>query len=60
MNNAEAKMPRISHKLKAQLNMHSMMIPALVFAIVFAIFPLVGLIMAFQDYPSDKTNQCHQ
>ena len=35
MNNAEAKMPRISHKLKAQLNMHSMMIPALIFAIVF-------------------------
>lgn len=54
MNNAEAKMPRISHKLKAQLNMHSMMIPALVFAIVFAIFPLVGLIMAFQDYSYNK------
>ena len=54
MNNAEAKMPRISHKLKAQLNMHSMMIPALIFAIVFAIFPLVGLIMAFQDYSYNK------
>ena len=54
MNNAEAKMPRISHKLKAQLNMHSMMIPALVFSIVFAIFPLVGLIMAFQDYSYNK------
>ena len=54
MNNAEAKMPRISHKLKAKLNMHSMMIPALIFAIVFAIFPLVGLIMAFQDYSYNK------
>ena len=38
------------HKLKAQISMHSMMLPALIFAIIFSIFPLFGLIMAFQEY----------
>ena len=34
--------------------MHSMMIPAILFAIVFFLFPLVGLVMAFQDYSPSK------
>lgn len=39
-----------NHKLKAQISMHTMMIPALIFAVIFFLFPLVGLILAFQDY----------
>lgn len=56
MNNAELNMPvsRSKHKLKAQIGMHSMMIPALILAVVFSLFPLVGLIMAFQDYSPTK------
>lgn len=42
------------HKLKAQISMHTMMIPAILFAIVFFLFPLVGLIMAFQNYSPSK------
>ena len=44
------KKVRSVHKLKAQLTKHSMMIPAVILAIVFSILPLMGLIMAFQDY----------
>lgn len=43
-----------THKLKAQISMHSMMVPAIIFAIIFALFPLVGLVMAFQDYSPTK------
>ena len=43
-----------NHKLKAQISMHTMMIPAILFAIVFFLFPLIGLIMAFQDYSPSK------
>ena len=43
-----------NHKLKAQISMHTMMIPAILFAIVFFLFPLVGLVMAFQDYSPSK------
>ena len=39
-----------THKLKAQVSMHIMMVPALIFAIIFSIIPLFGLIIAFQDY----------
>jgi putative aldouronate transport system permease protein len=38
-----------SHKLKAQISLHAMLIPAVVFAIIFSIIPLFGLVMAFQD-----------
>lgn len=42
------------HKAKAQLSFHTMMLPALIFAILFSIVPLFGLIMAFQKYfPGD-------
>ena len=50
MNNTELQTSVSKHKLKAQISMHSMMLPALLFAIVFSIVPLFGLIMAFQDY----------
>lgn len=42
------------HKFKAQLTMHSMMIPALILAIVFFILPLFGLIIAFQRFSPTK------
>lgn len=42
------------HKLKAQISMHTMMLPALIFAIVFSIVPLFGLVIAFQDYKTYK------
>ena len=54
MNDANIKKKVSTHNLKAQLSMHVMMLPALIFAIVFSIFPLVGLIMAFQDYSPSK------
>ena len=54
MNDANIKKKASTHNLKAQLSMHVMMLPALIFAIVFSIFPLVGLIMAFQDYSPSK------
>ena len=38
------------HKLKAQISLHSMMIPGLIFAIIFMIVPLFGIIIAFQDF----------
>ena len=43
-----------NHKMKAQVSMHSMMVPAIIFAIIFALLPLVGLVMAFQDYSPTK------
>lgn len=50
MNNTENITSVSKHKLRAQISIHSMMIPAVVLALVFSILPLVGLIMAFQDY----------
>lgn len=50
MNNTELQTSVSKHKLKAQVSMHAMMLPALLFAIVFSLVPLFGLIMAFQDY----------
>ncbi len=38
------------HKFKAQVTLHAMMVPALIFAIIFSIVPLFGLIIAFQEY----------
>ena len=54
MSNAKANGSASNHKLKAQISMHSMMIPAMIFAVIFALFPLVGLVMAFQDYSPTK------
>ena len=42
------------HKAKAQVSLHTMLMPALVFAIVFSIIPLFGLVIAFQDYKTYK------
>ena len=42
------------HKFKAQVTMHTMMLPALIFALIFSIGPLFGLIIAFQDFKSWK------
>lgn len=50
MSNTHKKGTVSKHKLKAQITMHSMMIPALIFAIMFSIVPLFGLIIAFQDF----------
>ena len=50
----QSKQTKSIHKLKAQISMHSMMIPAMVFAVIFALFPLFGLIMAFQDFDIGK------
>lgn len=47
MNNGKVKS---THKLKAQLSLHSMMIPAVIFAVIFFLLPLVGLVMAFEKY----------
>ena len=55
--NVEGKpkvLSKSNHKLKAQISMHTMMIPAMLFAIVFFILPLIGLVMAFQDYSISK------
>jgi putative aldouronate transport system permease protein len=52
MNNAKGAISK--HKMKAQISMHSMMVPALIFAIIFSLVPLVGLVMAFQDYKPTK------
>ena len=49
MNNGK-KRSFSKHKLKAQITMHAMMLPAVIFAIVFSIVPLYGLIIAFKDY----------
>lgn len=50
----EVKSTVSRHKLKAQISLHSMMIPAVIFAVVFFLLPLVGLIMAFEDYSYNK------
>ena len=50
----EKKKPVSMHKVKAQISMHLMMLPALIFAIVFSIVPLFGLVIAFQDYKTYK------
>ena len=49
MNNGK-KRSFSKHKLKAQITMHAMMLPAVIFAIIFSIVPLYGLIIAFKDY----------
>lgn len=41
-------------RIKEQLRMHSMMIPSIVLAFIFFIAPMVGIIMAFQDYSPSK------
>ena len=38
------------HKFKAQVSMHAMMLPSLIFALIFSIVPLFGLVIAFQKY----------
>ena len=53
MKNTEKQSVSI-HKLKAQLSMHSMMLPAVAFAIVFSIIPLVGIVIAFQNFSMSK------
>ena len=50
MNSDKNKKKFSMHKFKAQVSMHTMMIPALIFALVFSIVPLFGLVIAFQKY----------
>ena len=50
MSNSNRKREFSRHKLKAQISLHTMLFPALIFALIFSFFPLFGLIMAFQDY----------
>ena len=54
MNNTAVRGSISKTRIKTQISLHSMMIPAIVFAVIFSLFPLVGLIMAFQDYNPAK------
>lgn len=40
----------LSRKLKRELPLHLLLVPGLVLVIVFAYFPMFGIIMAFQNY----------
>ena len=54
MTDVKVKKSVSNHKLKAQISLHTMMIPAMIFAVIFFLLPLIGLIMAFQDYSPSK------
>lgn len=54
MTDVKVKKNVSNHKLKAQISMHTMMIPAMIFAVIFFLLPLFGLVMAFQDYSPSK------
>ena len=54
MNSEKNKKKFSMHKFKAQVSMHTMMLPALIFALIFSIVPLFGLVIAFQDYKTYK------
>lgn len=45
---------RKKHKNKAELTYNLMMIPGLIFLIIFSYIPMVGIIMAFQDFVPAK------
>ena len=50
MKKTQTKAAFSKHKFKAQVTMHTMLLPALIFAIIFSIIPLFGLIIAFQKF----------
>lgn len=54
MTDVKVKKSVSNHKMKAQISLHTMMIPAMIFAVIFFLLPLIGLIMAFQDYSPSK------
>ncbi len=43
-----------ARKFKEQLQIHSMIIPGIVLVIIFSFIPMIGVIMAFQDYNISK------
>lgn len=48
---------RISGKLKRnkdQLQIHSMMLPGVILAVTFSVIPMIGIIMAFEDYTTSE------
>ncbi len=45
-----ARPARKKINLKEQLTLHSMLLPGIALATVFQILPMIGIIMAFQDY----------
>lgn len=46
----QPKSKRKKANLKEQLVLHSMLIPGVVIAVIFMIVPMIGIIMAFEDY----------
>ena len=51
---SESRVIRKKARLKEQLALHSMLVPGVVLAFVFMILPMIGVVMAFQDYSMVK------
>ena len=48
------KNKKIKKYFKQEWPLHLMMLPATVLTLIFAYFPMVGILMAFQDYVPSK------
>lgn len=54
INQTQTKQKMTKHKLRQQLPMYAMILPSIAILAIFSYYPMIGIMMAFQDYNPTK------